>query len=196
MAAATGYMNAKPSGYDVVQTPQMSPEMIQMIQQLRGKVEPGALGSIGDLSKLAAGGTEDTWKQLEAPALRQFGQLQGNIASRFSGAGMGSRRSSGFQNALSGESTDLAERLQSQRLGLQQGAQNQLMSLYSQLMQMNPYEISLMEKKKKGFSGLNWGGALQGATTGAAAGSAAHPIFGTIGGGILGGALGLFSGKG
>ncbi len=192
MAAPTGYMNTKQSGYNVVQTPRMSPEMMQMVQQLRGKVEPGALGAVGQLSQLASGGNEDMWKQLEAPAMRQFGQLQGNIASRFSGAGMGARRSSGFQNALSSESTDLAERLQSQRLGLQQGAQNQLMSLYSQLMQMDPYEISLMEKKKKG---LNWGGGLKGAVSGATAGSSLGP-WGAVGGGIAGGTLGLFSDQG
>src|SRR5574337_1377112 len=122
----------KGTGYNALQT--LDP-MQRQIMQLLGSGSMQGLGSgLGHLSQLAGGGNENFWSQLEAPALRQFGALQGNIASRFSGMGTGARRSSGFQNTMTGASTDLAERLQSQRLGLQNQAIQQLLGLGNSLL--------------------------------------------------------------
>ena len=120
------------TGYRSVST---QDPMQQRIMELLGSGSiPGLQSSLGHLSQMASGGNEDFWKQLEAPAMRQFGQLQGQLASRFSGLGTGARRSSGFQNAMGGAATDLAERLQSQRLGFQNQAIQQLLGLSNSLL--------------------------------------------------------------
>lgn len=160
----------KGTGYNQVSIPNLSPEQMNLFKQILGSSGSGIQNSIGQLSQLAAGGSEDYWKQLEAPALRQFDQLQGNIASRFSGEGMGARRGSGFHNATSGAATDLAERLQSQRLGLQQSAISQLMSLYGNLMGTQTQENFLIPKQKEWWEellpALAQGGGQYGGTLG------------------------------
>ena len=85
---------------------------MDLFRQLLGGSQGAAGPALGQISQLAGGGSPETWQQLEAPALRQFGELQGSLASRFSGMGSGARRSSGFQNTVSGAGADLAERLQ------------------------------------------------------------------------------------
>lgn len=194
MSVATGVKTPKQSGYDVVQTPTMSPEIMQMVRQLRGQVEPGATRGISDLTQLAQGGTPEYWKQIEAPAQRQFAQAQGNIASRFSAQGLGSRKSSAFQNAQGGLASELSERLQANRLQMQQSAQDRLMDLYMSLMNRDPYEMSLMEKKRKGPSwGKGFSAAGSGAGTGALLGSVI-PGIGTGVGAAVGGGLGFLTG--
>lgn len=163
------------TGYKALQMPNKSNEQMDIFKQL------GA-GSSGDISSLlqqlrglAGGGDEETWGKLEAPALRQFGQLQGQIASRFSAGGggpgaMSSRRGSGFNNAQGGAAADLAERLQGNRLGLQQGAQDRLMQLYQSLLGENLFETSLVPKKKPwwqtGLEGLSGVAGTVGGTAG------------------------------
>src|SRR5580698_10554595 len=88
-----------PKGYQKGQLSQFTPEQMQLFQSMFGQVAPGSY-----LSKLASG-DQSQFDQLEAPAMRQFGELQGNIASRFS-AGFGgpgassARHRSGFQNTM------------------------------------------------------------------------------------------------
>lgn len=136
------------TGYRNVNIPSKSPQQMDIFRQLMGGAQGGVQGSLGDLSSLAGGGDEESWQKLEAPALRQFGQLQGNISSRFSGMGSGARRSSGFQNTVGGAGTDLAERLQSNRMGLQQSAQQQLLSLYQNLLGEHLSDNAFLSKKK------------------------------------------------
>lgn len=167
----------KGTGYNQIQFPRLSSEQQQLFSQVMGGASPGITAGLGNLSQLAAGGSPEYWKQLEAPAMRQFGELQGDIASRFSGAGTGARRSSGFQNTMGGASADLAERLQSQRLGLQQNAISQLMGLYGNLMGTEMYDTYLTPEKKK----LSKWRQLLGAGL---------PIGGGILGGLLGGPMG------
>jgi hypothetical protein len=131
-----------PRGYEMGQLQQFTPEQMQLFQQMFGHVGPNSY-----LSKLA-GGDQAAFEQLEAPALKQFQGLQGNIASRFSGAGMGARRSSGFQNVTSQASADFAQQLQSQRMGIQQQALRDLMGLSGQLLGQRPSERFLTEKPK------------------------------------------------
>jgi hypothetical protein len=137
----------KGTGYKQVSTPNLSPEQMQLFQQLLGGSQGGIGAGLENLSGLAGGG-QSQFEQLEAPAMRQFQGLQGQLASRFSGMGSGARRSSGFQNASSGAATDLAERLQGQRLGLQQSAISQLLGLSNSLLGTSLSDNFLIPKKK------------------------------------------------
>lgn len=128
------------SGYKPTQLQQFSPEQLQLFQQMFGHV-----GQDSFLSKLA-GGDQSTFQQMEAPALRQFQGLQGNIASRFSGMGSGARNSSGFQNTMNQASSDFAQDLQSNRMNLQRQAIQDLMGMSNSLLAQKPYENSLIKK--------------------------------------------------
>jgi hypothetical protein len=133
------------SGYTPVSQQQFTPEQMQLLQQGYERVNPNSY-----LSKLAAG-DEDLFNQLEAPAMRQFQGLQGNIASRFSGMGSGARRSSGFQNTINQASSDFASDLQAQRMGLQRNAIMDLHSMSNDLLGQRPYEQFLLPKQKSGW---------------------------------------------
>jgi hypothetical protein len=115
---------------------------MQLFQQLFSHVGPESY-----LSRLAQG-DEEAFGETEAPALRQFGALQGNLASRFSGmGGLGARKSSGFQNTANAAASDFAQDLQGKRQGLQQQAIKDLMGLSSNLLGQRPFEQFLTEKK-------------------------------------------------
>lgn len=158
MTSLTGNMGMQkmkaPSGYKTFN--KFSPEQMQLFQQLFSNVGPESY-----LSRLA-GGDEQIFNEIEAPAMKQFSGLQGNLASRFSGMGMGARRSSGFQNTANQSAQDFASQLQSQRQSLQQQAIQDLMGLSNSLLQQEPY--GFVQKKKKSSG---WGGALGGLTGGA-----------------------------
>ncbi len=147
-----------PKGYHSGRLQNFTPEQMQLFQKLFSQVSPESF-----TSKLA-GGDQSAFGQMEAPALRQFSGLQGNIASRFSGMGMGGRKSSGFQNTMNSAASDFAQNLQSQRMGYQQQALKDLMSMSGELLEQRPYQNILTkggEKKSSGFGGLI-GGALGG----------------------------------
>lgn len=191
--APTGAISPKQAGYDLVRTPRMSPENMQMIQQLRGQIQPGALKGADYLSRLA-GGDESLFQQMEAPAFRQLNALQGQTASRFSGLGTGARRSSGFQNTIGNQQVDLAERLAANRMGLQHGAINQLMSLYRDLIGEDEFQYDLTER---GNDWSKWIGAslpFVGAGTGALLGLAGGPG-GALAGAKIGSAAGSTASK-
>ena len=134
--------NIIPRGYTHGRIGQFTPEQQQLFQQMFSHVGPESF-----LGKLASG-DQSQFEQLEAPALRQFGALQGNIASRFSGIGSGARKSSGFQQGLGEATSDFAQKLQSQRLGLQQQAIRDMLGLSEALLNQRPYEQFLMKKKE------------------------------------------------
>ena len=97
MSSMTGSMgygggNKIPKGYEQGTLQQFTPEQMNLFKSMFGQVGPDSF-----LGKLA-GGDQSMFEQMEAPAMRQFQGLQGQLASRFSGMGMGSRRGSGFQN--------------------------------------------------------------------------------------------------
>lgn len=133
--------NVIPKGYKRGQLQQFTPEQMQLFQQMFGHLGPDSF-----LSKLA-GGDESMFEQLEAPALRQFQGLQGQMASRFSGMGTGARQSSGFQNTANQATADFAGQLQSQRMGLQNQAIKDLMGMSNQLLGQRPYEQFLTKKQ-------------------------------------------------
>jgi hypothetical protein len=143
---ATGgkqFKEKKPSGYSTATLQQFTPEQLQLFQQMFQHLGPESY-----LGRLA-GGDEEIFKQIEQPALKQFGGLQAGIASRFSGmGGLGARKSSGFQNTQNQAAADFASQLQSQRQSLQQNAIRDLMGLSNQLLNQRPYERSYVEKPK------------------------------------------------
>lgn len=142
------------TGYNQVQSPKLSPEQQQLFSQVMGIGQNGIKNTVDQLSQRASGGNEQYWQQQEAPAMRQFNELQGNLASRFSGMGSGARRSSGFQNTLNTGASELAEKLQSNRQNLQSDAMKQLLSLYSNLMGTETFDTSFVPGKSKGKSFL------------------------------------------
>lgn len=133
--------NVIPKGYQRGQLNQFTPEQMNLFQSLFGQT-----GQDSFLSKIA-GGDEGAFAQAEAPAMRQFQGLQGNIASRFSGMGMGGRRSSGFQNTMNSAAGNFAQDLQSQRMGLQSNALQQLMQMSQMLLGQRPQEQFLTKKE-------------------------------------------------
>src|SRR5258708_12578853 len=93
MSTGKSFKEKIPSGYKAGTLQQFTPEQLQLFQQLFSHVGPESY-----LSRLS-GGDEELFNQMEEPALRQFSQLQGGLASRFSGmGGLGARKSIGFQN--------------------------------------------------------------------------------------------------
>jgi hypothetical protein len=133
-------------GYRPAQMQQFTPEQMQVLQQGYERVGPNSY-----LSRLA-GGDEDIFNEIEAPAMRQFQGLQGNIASRFSGMGSGgARRSSGFQNTMNQATSNFAQDLQAQRMGLQRNAIMDLHSMSNDLLGQRPYENFLMKQEPSGW---------------------------------------------
>jgi hypothetical protein len=154
------------TGYKSIQTPTKDAGQMGWRNQIQQGIQPGTASALQGLNGIASG-DQSYFDQLEAPAKRQFGELQSGIASRFSGMGSGARRSSGHANAQSGAATDFAERLQSQRIGMQQKAWEQLLGMGTHLFDQNLFETSLIPKKKSGwesfFEGLgNVGGTVTG----------------------------------
>lgn len=200
MSMATGARNSNrtgmqkekiPKGYQKGQLAQFTPEQMQLFQSMFGQ-----LGSESFLGKLA-GGDQSQFEQLEAPALRQFGELQGNIASRFSGGGFGTpgassaRKSSGFQNYLGAQTRDFASQLQSQRMELQRNAIKDLMGFSNDLLQQRPYENFLIKKQQKPST---WESLVGGALP--VAGATIGGIFGGIPGATLGSTVGSSAARG
>lgn len=174
--------NVIPKGYKYAQLGQFTPEQQQLFQRLFGQVGPDSF-----LSRLA-GGDQSQFEQLEAPALQQFNALQGNLASRFSGAGLGGRHSSGFQQASNQATSDFAQQLQAQRLGLQRQALFDMQNISHSLLGERPYQQFLSGPQDQQNKHSWIGGALPFA--GAALGGIAGGIFGGPPGALLGAKLG------
>ena len=171
--SSTTGRNVVPKGYSQGRIGQFTPEQHQLFEHMFSQVGPESF-----LGKLGAG-DQSQFEKLEAPALRQFSQLQANTANKYSGYGSGSRRSSGFQQEMGQETSDFAQKLQSNRLGLQQNALQQLMQMSNMLLGQRPYEQFMTPKKqpfwKELLSGLSpgigsalgtWGGLGLGKWTG------------------------------
>jgi hypothetical protein len=150
--------NKIPSGYKYGQNQTYTPEQMNLFQNSFSQVSPDSY-----LSRLA-GGDQSFYDEMEAPAMRQFAELQGQNASRFSGMGMGARRGSGFQNSMNSATSSFAQDLASRRQELQRQAIRDLMEMSHSLMGERPYQQYLMPKQEKQSSG--WGGLLGGALGG------------------------------
>lgn len=131
--------NKVPTGYSQGRLQQFTPEQFALFSQLMGGAGAGIGPGLEHLAGLAAG-DQSKFAEMEAPALRQFSALQGQLGSRFSGMGSGARRSSGFGLAGGAAAQELAERLQGNRMALQQQAIAQLLGLGTSLLGQRPYE--------------------------------------------------------
>lgn len=181
-----------PSGYNLVQTPRMSPEQLQRFQSLLGATGQSSSKAAGLLGKLALGEGQ-AYDQLQAPAEKSFNKFGAEAAQRYGG----SLNSSGFQSILAGAGRDLASELALQRSNIQQNSLSQLLGLEQSLLGANPYNQYLEEKdpdqKQKGPSFLDrLVGFGSGALKGASSGSSLGP-WGALGGGLAGGLAGLYN---
>lgn len=132
------------AGYKQRQLPQFTPEQMNLLQQMFGHVAPGSY-----TSRLAEGDPA-LFAEMEAPAMRQFAGLQGNIANRFSGMGQGATKSSGFQNYMGQAASDFAQDLASRRQGLQRQAIQDLYGMGESLLGQRPY-LNYLEPEEPGF---------------------------------------------
>lgn len=171
------------AGHKIASLQQYTPEQMQLFQSLFSHAGPGSY-----LSRLA-GGEEGAFEQTEAPAMRQFAGLQGDLASRFSGMGLGARRSSGFQNTATQQASDFSQQLQSRRQELQRQAIQDLRGLSSDLLGHRPYEQFGYEEQKQPFWQKLLGGALP------LAGSGLGGLLGGPGGAAIGGRIGSAAGQ-
>lgn len=137
----------KPSGYDIVSLPNMTPEQMARFRERMGQTGRYSGGAVDYLGRLA-GGDEEAYGALAAPAIRDYEQkILPGLAERFQGGGM--MRSSAFANAATEEGASLAEKLAAQRAGIQQQSINSLLGLEQQYMGMSPYENVLSPKRRK-----------------------------------------------
>lgn len=184
MSGGQGYgqpwKEKKASGYNVNRVQQYTPEQMQLLDQSMGNVGPNSI-----TGRLAAG-DQSYFDEIEQPAMRQFSELQGGLASRFSQGGggqgaLGARKSSGFQNKGTAAASNFAQSLQANRLALTRQAIQDLHGMSSDLLNKRPYETSLTPKAEgtdwmgiggaflggaSGFLGGGYDGALAGASTG------------------------------
>ncbi len=149
----------RPHGFNKYAINQYAPEQQKLFSDSFAHLGPESY-----TSKLAMG-DESQFAEMEAPALRQFNELQGGLASRFSGQGMGARRSSGFQNTSTAAAQDFASQLQSNRQNMRQKAIQDLMGMSNQLLSQRPQDVGYAEKPHKeswGDKALKWYAAYQG----------------------------------
>ena len=132
-----------PKGYKTAQLNQFTPEQMQLFKSMFPHLSEDSF-----LSQIA-GGDQEAFNEMEAPALKQFNELQGGLASKFSGMGMGGRHSSGFQNTSNQAAADFAGQLQSQRTGMRGQAIQSLMDMSNQLLGQRPTERALVQKPQK-----------------------------------------------
>lgn len=169
------YKEKRPHGMQPYSYQKFTPEQQQLFQSLFSHLSPDS-----DLSKLAAG-DEEAYAEMEAPALRQFSGVMGNLASKFSGMGMGGRKSSGFNLAGTAAASDFAQDLASKRQETKRNALNDLMSMSNMLMGQQPMDkgfISKQEKKPGFFESIGQGfSSAFGGAAGKAAGKATGNFF-------------------
>ncbi len=183
-----GYAQSReivPEGYEDYKLNNYTPEQQQLHEQGFSQVAPNSY-----LSRLAAG-DESEFAKMEKPALQQFNSIQGNIASRFSGMGMGSRNSSGFQNSMNSAAQDFAGQLQSKRAEMRRQAIMDLMGLSNQILNQKPYEKGLAQEPQQEQKPAMGGWApVIGAGVGAVGGAyMGNPVAGAKIGYVLGSAI-------
>lgn len=189
MPTATGARSRNPTGGPQVsygksrggQRPfsmqQFTPEQMDLFKNMFAHLGPDSF-----LGRLASG-DESMWKDIEAPAWKQFQGAQGQIASRFSGAAgdprqLSARGGSGFQNTMNQAGSDFAQALQSQRMGLQNQAIKDLLGMSNELLGQRPNQQGFMQKSPSAWQQIL--GSLLGAT-----GQFAGGLGGGIGKGIF-----------
>ena len=136
-----------PKGYSQFSLPTgVDKDIFGLLKSQLMQSGPGAFSQLGGMAQ----GSPELFDQLEAPAMRQFQQqILPGIANRYVGSGIGN--SSGMQNSFAGAGRDLAENLQSQRLGYQQNATQQIMGLMNLLLSHPAQQTGLVQKQNIGY---------------------------------------------
>jgi hypothetical protein len=133
-----------PSGFRKGRINQYNPDQERVIGEWGDEMGPDSY-----LSRLA-GGDEDLFNDIEAPAHRQFQEKIGQLSSRFSGMGTGGRHSSGFQNEGSAASSNFAQDLQAQRQGLTTSSDAWILQgMRDSFLGQRQYDDFLIEKGQK-----------------------------------------------
>jgi hypothetical protein len=144
------------------------------------------------LSRLA-GGDEELFNEMEAPAHRQFQEILGGLGTRFSAGGgqgsLGTRRSSGFQNTGTAAASNFAQDLQSRRQELQRQAIMDLQGISATLLDKRPFERSLVERAPKQEKTNKWGSLAGGIVGGVGGAFLGDPVSGATFGSAVGGML-------
>jgi len=134
-----------PKGFGLYSLPAMGTDQKQIYDLLKGQFQSGGPEVYQKLFGLA-GGKSDLFEQLEVPALRQFQQvIAPEIAARYSGSGISG--SSGMQNAIAGAGANLAENLQSQRMGIMERSMQNVLGLGDRLLGTQTNQIGLYQKE-------------------------------------------------
>jgi hypothetical protein len=165
------YEGKKSGNYKIRQTPNYTPEQMRLHE--RGIED---IGEDSDLYRMAHG-DQSFFEQMEAPQRQQFSTEIGALSSRFSGAGLGGRHSSGFQNTQTKAGMDFAQQLRANRQDLTRQARNDLFQMSQGLLSNEPYNTRLEkrgpEKEKWWSKALPYAGAAVGAVVGGPAGASA-----------------------
>jgi hypothetical protein len=135
--------NPQIPGYESGYLNQYTPEQQQLFKQQIGMTGPNS-----QLGRLAAG-DQSQFAQLEAPGLQQFNELLGGIRSEYGGAG--GEMSSGAQNAQTTAASSFAQQLQSNRMGLQRQAMQDLRGMSQELLGNRPYEQYILPQQQSGL---------------------------------------------
>lgn len=171
------------AGIQTQQISNFSPQQQKLFRQLLGGInQGGGIGAgLGRLNRLASG-SQEGFEELEAPAYADFQKQLGQIGTRF--AGLGAQGSSAFQNATSGAASDLTQKLQAARMGIQNNALQSLLGQSNELLGQKPF-TTLYSQPDQGF---DWGSLL-----GSLTGSFFGPLGGSLGGAAGSGIQRLFS---
>ena len=180
-SSAQARQQKTPSGYRQFAVNQYTPEQESAFQGVSGLIDPNSF-----TSRLAKG-DQSAFTEMEEPALRQFNDIQGGIASKFSGMGMGGRKSSGFQNTMTSAGQDFASQLQAKRLELRNQAIRDMMGMSEQFLGFRPQDNGLIAKGEKKKS--PWGSII-GTALGAGGGFLAGGGSGAMMGARLGNSIG------
>lgn len=164
------YEGKKSGNYKIRQTPNYTPEQMRLHE--RGIED---IGEDSDLYRMAQG-DQSFFEQMEAPERQKFSTEIGALSSRFSGAGLGGRHSSGFQNTQTKAGMDFAQQLRANRHDLTRQARMDLHGMSQDLLGNQPWntELEKRQKKEKWWSkALPYAGAAVGAVVGGPAGASA-----------------------
>lgn len=181
-----------PKGYEKAQLSQFTPEQMNLYKQMFSNVGPDSY-----LSKIA-GGDEAAFREMEAPAERDFAARIGGIASTFSGGSgrgsLGSRRSSSFQNSTTAAASNFSQDIAARRHDLRRQALQDLTGMSNDLLNQRPYQRALVERPQE--QETNYWGDIGGRFAAAVPGAVAGFATGGPAGAGIGAATGFFSGPG
>ena len=113
----------------------------QLYQQMLAGTSQGLPQSYDFLTRLLSG-DESIYRELEAPALRQFQeQIVPGLAERYTAMGEGGQGSSAYQQQLAAAGGRLAQELAGQRTGYRMSALDRLLQQAGQTMRTSPYDL-------------------------------------------------------